>query len=72
MRRKRAQRARKRGAFVWPHRKSMRLKEMSPTKQAGGKGETEKGKQPACCTEEDGACLAEALYADAAIGAWGG
>ncbi len=25
----------------------MRLKEMSPTKQAGGKGETEKGKQPA-------------------------
>ncbi len=28
------------------HRKSMRLKEMSPTKQAGGKGETEKGKEP--------------------------
>jgi hypothetical protein len=50
----------------------MRLKEMSPTKQAGGKGETEKRKQPACCTEEDGACLAEALYADAAIAAWGG
>ena len=29
------------------HRKSMRLKEMSATKEAGGKGETEKGKQPA-------------------------
>ena len=29
------------------HRKSMRLKEMSAAKQAGGKGETEKGKQPA-------------------------
>ena len=28
-------------------RKSMRLKEISATKQAGGKGETEKGKQPA-------------------------
>jgi hypothetical protein len=28
------------------HRKSMRLKEMSAVKQAGGKGETEKGKQP--------------------------
>jgi Ran GTPase-activating protein (RanGAP) involved in mRNA processing and transport len=30
-----------------PHRKSVRLKEMSAAKQAGGKGETEKGKQPA-------------------------
>ena len=29
------------------HRKSMRLKYMSAAKQAGGKGETEKGKQPA-------------------------
>jgi hypothetical protein len=29
------------------HRKSMRLKEMSAAKQTGGKGETEKGKQPA-------------------------
>ena len=29
------------------HRKSMRLPEMSAAKQAGGKGETEKGKQPA-------------------------
>ena len=29
------------------HRKSMRLKEMSAAKQAGGKGETEKGKHPA-------------------------
>jgi hypothetical protein len=29
------------------HRKSRRLKEMSAAKQAGGKGETEKGKQPA-------------------------
>ena len=29
------------------HRKSMHLKEMSAAKQAGGKGETEKGKQPA-------------------------
>ena len=29
------------------HRKSMRLKEMSAVKQAGGKGGTEKGKQPA-------------------------
>ena len=29
------------------HRKSMRLKEMSALNQAGGKGETEKGKQPA-------------------------
>ena len=29
------------------HRKSMRLKEMSAAKQAWGKGETEKGKQPA-------------------------
>jgi Ran GTPase-activating protein (RanGAP) involved in mRNA processing and transport len=29
------------------HRKSMRLKDMSAAKQAGGKGETEKGKQPA-------------------------
>ena len=29
------------------HRKSMRLKEMSAAKEAGGKGETEKGKQPA-------------------------
>jgi hypothetical protein len=29
------------------HRKSSRLKEMSAAKQAGGKGETEKGKQPA-------------------------
>ena len=28
-------------------RKSMSLKEMSAAKQAGGKGETEKGKQPA-------------------------
>ena len=28
-------------------RKSMRLKEMSAAKQAGGQGETEKGKQPA-------------------------
>ncbi len=28
------------------HRKSMRLKDMSAAKQAGGKGETEKGKQP--------------------------
>ena len=30
-----------------PHRKSLRLKEMSATKQDGGQGETEKGKQPA-------------------------
>ena len=29
------------------HRKSMRLKEMSAAKEARGKGETEKGKQPA-------------------------
>jgi hypothetical protein len=29
------------------HRKSMRLKEMSAVKQAGGKGETQTGKQPA-------------------------
>ena len=29
------------------HTKSMRLKEMSPVKQAGGKGETNKGQQPA-------------------------
>jgi Ran GTPase-activating protein (RanGAP) involved in mRNA processing and transport len=29
------------------HRKSVRLKEMSAAKHAGGKGETEKGKQPA-------------------------
>ena len=29
------------------HRKSVRLKEMSAAKQAGGKGGTEKGKQPA-------------------------
>jgi hypothetical protein len=29
------------------HRKSMRLKEMSAAKQAGGQGETEEGKQPA-------------------------
>jgi len=29
------------------HRKSMRLKEMSAAKQAGGKGESEKGKHPA-------------------------
>jgi hypothetical protein len=29
------------------HRKSMRLKEMSAAKQARGKGETEKGQQPA-------------------------
>ena len=29
------------------HRKSMRLKEMSAAKQAGGKGQTETGKQPA-------------------------
>jgi hypothetical protein len=28
------------------HRKSMRLKEMSAAKEAGGQGETEKGKQP--------------------------
>ncbi len=36
------------------HRKSMRLKEMSAAKQAGGKGETEKGKQPAA--QEEGTC----------------
>ena len=29
------------------HRKSIRLKEMSAAKEAGGKGETKKGKQPA-------------------------
>ena len=29
------------------HRKSMHLKEMSAAKQAGGKGQTEKGKQSA-------------------------
>ena len=29
------------------HRKSMRLKDMSAAKEAGGKGDTEKGTQPA-------------------------
>jgi hypothetical protein len=33
------------------HRKSIRLKEMSAAKQAGGKGEPEKGKQPAAQKE---------------------
>jgi hypothetical protein len=49
------------------HRKSMRLKEMSAAKQAGGKGETEKGKQPAAQEEED--AHHEASYADATIAA---
>ena len=31
------------------HRKSIHLKEMSGAKQAGGQGESEKGKQPAGC-----------------------
>jgi hypothetical protein len=34
-------------SFGRTHRKSMHLKEMSAAKLAGGKGETEKGKQPA-------------------------
>jgi hypothetical protein len=36
------------------HSKSIGIKEMSAAKQAGGKGETEKGKQPAA--QEEGTC----------------
>jgi hypothetical protein len=60
------------------HRKSMRLKEMSAAKQAGGKGKIEKGKQPAAqkkrtrttrqATQTQPLLLADAPFA-AALGA---
>jgi hypothetical protein len=51
------------------HRKSMLLKDMSAAKQAGGKGETEKGKQPAAreqrtCTGKQATPTQPALLAE--------